>query len=175
MAVKIKMRLTPQGLVPVSVMGAEDLAKLKYGQIYNIRVTKQRSRKAHNFYFEVIRRAAEHWPEGVAPEPKGDENLLRAWLQCKVGNPKRWPFELHQSKMAIDMLTYFESEDRYAFYEEMMIDGDPKIVVFAPESIAEDEMDELEFEPLRRKVFEFIEMVMGTTINDMMRESDKAA
>jgi hypothetical protein len=175
MAEKLKMRRSGDGLLPVSKMGLEDIHKLKPGGIYNVRITKQRSRRAHNFYFEVIRRAAFLWPEGVAPCPNGDEDLLRAWLQCKVGKPKRWVFDVEQGEMAVGLVKYIQGEDKYCFHEGMQIDGVDKIVVFAPESIAEDEMDELEFTPLRQAVFEFIEITLGVKIDELMTDSDKAA
>ncbi len=166
----------PHGLAPKRRIDADLLAAMKPGP-YKAKITKLRSQKAHNLYFKAIEVAAEQWPSNLEPEPKGDAELLRAWLQCTAGPKWRksldFPPETHE--LIVTLIQEIRGEGRYAFVDPVVTTKGPKLRCTIPLSIAHDAMDEDEFAPLREGVFEIIELTFGKTVNDLVAEAQMAA
>ena len=165
----------PQGLAPKRRIDAELLAGLKPGA-YKAKISKLRSIKADRLYHCAIEVAADNWPEGEEPEPKGDKELLRAWLQCKAGPNWRksadFPWDTRHS--AIFLIEHLVGEGRYAFTERIDTDQGPKFRVHVPLSINHDNMDDEEFQPLRAAVLEMLELKFNCSALELVAHGEAA-
>lgn len=175
MAIRVRMRRWNDAeggphFTPARRIDAEFINELKPGEYVN-KISRLRSRKAHNYYFLAIDRACENWPRQDEPCPEGDEKKLRAWLQCKAG-PK-WRKNIdgppESVEMAIKIIEALAGEGRYAFVDTVvMTDAGPKLRVHIPVSVNEYDMPGDEFIELETAVFEVLELKFGCTIQELI-------
>lgn len=159
-------------LTPVRPVDIKALAKLPIGKPLRNSITRPRNGKVHRLYFAAIAAAAKHWPEGAEPEPEGDADLLRAWLQCKAGYARRRFFPVAAKDAVIALIQDIRGDDKYAFVKEVQVDGEPGLVVFIPMSIDYGTLDEKEFEPIKQPVFEIIESMMECSVKELVEADD---
>lgn len=174
MSVRLLVHPTSQGLAPARRIDAELIAKIKPGK-YLAKLSKPRNSLVHRLFFASIAAAALHWPEGVEPEPEGDEKLLRAWLLCKAGYSEKKDFPPSAVEGVIWLIERLRGENRYAFVKDVVTDEGPKLRVYVPQSIAYREIDEDRFRPIKEAVFEIIEEVIGVPADQVLRETEEAA
>lgn len=138
-------------------------------RIYRCRLTKPRNPLVHNLYFAAIASAAKRWPDNLEPQPEGNEKLLRAWLQCKAGYCTRKTFPLAAKDAVIWLLGEVRADDKFAFVKEVIVDGEPHLGVFIPDSIAYEELDDIAFAPIKDAVFARIEDVFGMDVKALIK------
>ncbi|MBP8235146.1 MAG: hypothetical protein KAY22_22875, partial [Rhizorhabdus sp.] len=160
-------------LIPARVADAVELEKLALKKSdalrpYRCRLTHPRNGLVHRTYFAAIAAAAKRWPEGMEPQPEGNADLLRAWLQCKAGRFTRRTAPVAAKDTVIWLLGEIRDADKYAFVKEVLVDGEPHLGIFVPDSVAYDEMDDTEFEPLKTAVFTRIEEVFGMDVKTLI-------
>jgi hypothetical protein len=177
MAINIIVKRTGKALLPVRRGDEEALLKMADGVPYRAKLSKHRSVKGNNFYFRAIARACENWPHGQEPEPEGDSELLRAWLQCRAGPEWRMSqdFPVEAAAAVMWLLEHIRADNKYAFIKTVTTEEGPKLRVLIPKSTAFDQMDEEENAPLRKAVFEIIESVIGVKVEDLVYEAESAA
>jgi hypothetical protein len=160
-------------LVPVYPLDKERLATVSPGREYRIKLTIPRSSRRHRFYFAAIRAAAHHWPENIDPCPDGDEELLRAWLQCKSGHHEPTiDFPLEATQSVSQLIERIRGDGKYAFIKPVETKDGPQLRVFIPLSIAHDKMDEQEFDPIARGAIHWIEAIVGVPVDKLVAEHD---
>lgn len=161
-----------KALLPLRPVDMKAFVKLEIGKPFKATITMPRNRKVDRLYFAAIRAAAKTWPEGVEPQPEGDEDLLRAWLQCRVGYCKRRRWPVSAKEMVIELIKDVRADDKYAFVKECLWDGQPALEVLIPLSIDYNTLDEKAFEPIKTPVFDLIESVMGCTVKQLVEADD---
>ena len=159
-------------MTPVRAVDLKALEGLPTGVSLKAKISKPRNRLVHRLYFAAIAAAAKHWPHGVEPEPEGDADRLRAWLQCKAGHAIRIVFPVTAKDAVIALIENMTSKDKYAFTKEGVIAGEPALAVFLPLSIDYSTLDEAEFAPTKTAVFEIIEATLGVTVKQLVEADD---
>lgn len=150
------------------------MGMLTEGKPLKCKLTNPRNPKVHRLYFSAIAAAAKHWPEGEEPEPGGDADLLRAWLQVKAGYAIRRVFDVEAMPVLIALISDIRASDKYAFVKQTkLISGEPAAVAFIPLSISYAELDDAAFEPIKSSVFDIIESVLGCTITQLVEADEK--
>jgi hypothetical protein len=177
MATTLQIRREGNLLLPMRPNDSLMMQQLPEGKAFKAKVTKLRSSKANRFYFKVLDLAAFHWPSGLEPEPEGDANLLRAYLQCQAGPEFSWKidFPVEAYKSVIEMIERTRAKDVFAFVKTIKTDQGDKLRVYIPESTAFDMMEEAVNIKLRRLVFEQIEIVLGKPVEQLVKESEMVA
>lgn len=159
-------RVSPENdlLMPLRDVDREAIRKMPMSPLHGD-VKRRRNLKAHNLYHAVIDEACNQWPHGADPDPKGDVDVLRYWLQYKAGPEfchRDGPFRPEQLAVIVSLLRHAQREDRAAFVEQTFDEsGEPAIYVFTPDSEAFENMTEDTSAKLRRGVFELIELTLG--------------
>ncbi len=173
----IQMRRSGRALLPV---GADDEARilaLPPETILSVRISRPRMPKTHQTFFQVIAKALKHWPPGHDPHPAdGDEEMLRAWLLCRVRYCDVFDFPLSGNAVVdaaavsgiVKLIERVRSEDTFAFVRQGTVDGGPAMRAFVPKSMDWDTLDELDFRPIKDKVFGEIEHIIGCRIEDLL-------
>lgn len=165
-------------LVPVRAKDNEALERYPLATWLNGRVTRPRNPKTHRTYFKVIALAATMWPEGHEPEPDGDENHLRAWLQCKAGRCHWYDFRVDDIDTVSALIRDVRGDGKFAFLKCVPVrphrGAEPvdKLRVYIPDTIEYEALDEDQFKPIKDKVFEIIEQVLGTTVKELLEHAD---
>jgi hypothetical protein len=149
---------------------------------------RPRSPKDHRRFFGAIAAAFFHWPEGHEFRPESAEHL-RAWLLCKAGYHKVDVVEIPDdllddlppaiqvtvlnilSKIVHRSVQIAKSDDEFAFERE----HNNCVAVFKPRSIAFDTLDQNGFGALREAVEEVIEGELGITVDQLLKETERAA
>lgn len=149
---------------------------------------RPRSPADHRRFFAAIGAAFHHWPERHAFKPESAEHL-RAWLLCKAGYHKVDVVEipddllddLPQDLQVVVLnilgaivhksIEVAKADDEFAFERA----HNNSIAVFKPRSIAFDNLDQKGFSTLREAVEEVIEGELGIKVEDLLRETERAA
>ncbi len=150
-----------------------DIGMLTEGKPLKCRLTNPRNPKVHRLYFSAIAAAAKHWPEGAEPEPGGDADLLRAWLQVKAGYAIKRVFSVEAMPVLIALIGDVRASDKYAFVKQTTVAGEPAAVAFIPLSISYAELDDEAFAPIKSSVFDIIESTLGCTITQLVEADEK--
>jgi hypothetical protein len=168
-------------LYPVRAWDAEALKRYPVNTWLNGRLSQPRNPKTHRLYFKVIAIAAALWPEGHEPEPKGDADHLRAWLQCKAGCCHWYDFRTDDTDTVIAFMKDIRGEGKFAFAEGIQVTplhgGSPpidKLRIYVPDTIEYDAMGEDKFRPIKDAVFEIIEMVLGVKVEILLKNAEHA-
>lgn len=173
----IQMRRKGSTLIPVGAADEERIRLLPEMMPVGVRISRPRSRKVHATFFQVIEEAVREWPAGAEPYPApGDEEMLRAWLLCRVKQCHTYDFPLTgdpvidaaMSASVVKLIESVRADDKFAFVREGRIKDHPTIRVFVPKSINWDEVDELEFRPIKDRVFGEIEHVLKCPIDHLL-------
>lgn len=173
----IQMRRKDSLLIPVGAADEERIRALPEMTPVAVRISKARSRKVHATFFQAIAEALPRWPAGEEPYPApGDEEMLRAWLLCRVKQCHTYDFPLTgdpitdraMSSAVVKLIESVRADDKFAFVREGRIKDHPAIRVFVPKSINWDEVDELEFRPIKDRVFGEIEHILGCPIDHLL-------
>ena len=176
MPLHLNMRRDGKTLIPSGELDAKLLERLPENRNLTVKASQPRSNKAQNYYHHVIQLAADHWPHGVEPEPEGDKELLRAWLECMAG-PKWRNTRDFPPEMAGDIVWLMRelAGSRYAFVKAVETEEGPKLRVYVPKSTKYHKMDEAEFTPLRDEVFRIIEGTLDVTVQQLVIEAEQTA
>jgi hypothetical protein len=132
---------------------------------------KQRSAKAHRFFFAVISEAFYHWP-AAHPFQADNAEHLRAWLLCKTKHRTIIGERLHQDDGDVVRMQQFvqraiaESRNHYCFVA--VFNG--ALVVLSPKSIDWNTLDEKAFAPIRNDVFDVIVKETGLDIEELIKQ-----
>jgi hypothetical protein len=170
-------------LIPVRPKDGEALKKLPVGTWLNGRITQPRNPKTHRLYFKVIALACAMWPDDLepfGPDQAKDEDLLRAWLQCKAQYCHWWDFSPENYQAVIGLMKDIRGENKFCFVRPINLrldDGEfaNRLRVYVPDSIEYEKLGEEEFRPIKESVFEIIQMVLGVTIEDLLKAAKEAA
>jgi hypothetical protein len=172
---RIGVRRSGDALVPLNPQDLEILHEMKENVVHLARITRRRNRKAHNLYFKVIEVATKHWPQDRDPRPEGNEEKLRAWLQCKAGHCEQHMFPPEYQNSVVSLIQSTRNNKQFCFIDPgINDDGEPVIVVSIPYSVDEDTVDEDQFRPVREKVFGIVESVLECSIETLIDYKDTA-
>lgn len=149
---------------------------------------RPRSPADHRRFFAAISAAHMHWPERHSFQPESPSHL-RAWLLCKAGYHKVDVVEIPD-----DLLDHLPQDIQHVVLnilgaivhksiEVAMADDEftferahnNSIAVFKPRSISFDTLDQKGFSALREAVEEVIEGEVGITVEELLRETERAA
>ena len=149
---------------------------------------RPRSPNDHRRFFAAIGAAFHHWPERHSFRPESAEHL-RAWLLCKAGYHKvdvveipddlldHLPEEIQHVVLNIlgaivhKSIEVAKADDEFTFERA----HNNSIAVFKPRSIAFDTLDQKGFGALREAVEEVIEGELGITVDQILKETERAA
>jgi hypothetical protein len=163
-------------LVPASALDKRLFEEnIKPGKKLFVRVTQARSSRHHRFYFALIRAATYFWPDNTEPNPGTDEDLLRAWLQCKAGwhlKPKDFPVDAIDA--VIWLMENVRGEDKYSFVKTVHTADGPMLRVYIPTTVNYDETGEEDFAPVVRVAVEIIEATIGASAKEILLKYDEA-
>lgn len=172
MPIQFHVKREGKTLVPFRKVDEAALEKLPERRPIAITASKPRSWQAQKLFHSVIAIACDNWPEGIEPNPEGNKELLRAWLECMAGPKWRrtidFPVEVAEGIVA---LMRELAGDKYAFVKPIEVDGEPRLRVYVPKSTRYRQMDEAEFSPLRDEVFRIIEATLGVPIEQLLAEA----
>lgn len=77
---------TPQGLKPCDDEDYEKKKKLKIGEVYRVKITKERNYEFHKKYFALISLAWEYQNERTSEFFKSDIELFRKTIEISAGH-----------------------------------------------------------------------------------------
>lgn len=187
------MKRVGRALLPANADAEAKLSKLPEGRPLKNTVKLPRSTPAHRMFFAVIAAAAQHWPHDTDPDPEGDAELLRAWLLIRALHRDVITFPFPDDEKGRQMTTasvsHFVNKLRargeYPFIrvgEAKLADEEtgeitelPAVHVFIAKSMDYDHLDESGFIPIRQKVYDDIEAIVGVRVDDLARETEAAA
>ena len=173
----IQMRRSGSTLLPVGALDEARIKALPEMVPVAVKITRPRNPKVHRSFFQAIAEALVQWPHGAEPYPApGDEEMLRAWLLCRVRQCHTYDFPLTGDPVAdgvvsssvVKLIESVRADDKFAFVRQGAVDGSPAIRVFVPKSINWDEIDELAFRPIKDGVFAEIEHILGCPIDHLL-------
>lgn len=130
-----------------------------------VALRKSRSPKAHRFFFAMIQKAFDNWPERHDFQPDNPEHL-RAWLLVKAKYRTIVNEPLEANAITIDQMADFVSKaletsrEKYTF----VTIHNGAIVILAPRSIDWATLDEKEFQPVSNAVLGVIEAEAGIQV-----------
>lgn len=149
---------------------------------------RPRSPADHRRFFASIAAAHLHWPENHSFQPESPSHL-RAWLLCKAGYHKVDVVEIPDDLLddlpqdvqhvVLNILGVIvhksievaKADDEFAFERA----HNNTIAVFKPRSIAFDTLDQKGFGTLREAVEEVIEGELGVSVDQLLKETERAA
>ena len=132
-----------------------------------------RNRERHNLFFAILGPALAQWPESHSFQPMSQEHL-RAWLLVEAGWCTTRDLEIGgpSKQHAANALRFFmDSADGHRFFS-MTAKG---IRERKPKSIAWGKCREAEFQTIMNTSAQIIEEAIGVPIEQLKRETEKAA
>jgi len=153
---------TAQGLVPATEADREAVQKWKAGQVIHGKFTRMRNGKFHGKFFSMLDLAWEYWEPvgGLIPrqEMRGILGLAK-YFEAQSGKPGQLSHAVEAYISGLQEARAVE-KSREAFREWVTIEAGHFHLIQTPEgirkkakSISWASMDETEFEPLYRDVF----------------------
>lgn len=158
---------TAQGLVPATEADRETMQKWKAGQVIHGKFTKMRNAKFHGKFFSMLDLAWEYWEPvgGLVPrqELRGIQGLAK-FFEKASGKPGQLSEAVaaYVAQIEAERAERFPSVDksREAFRDWITIEAGHFHLVQTPDGIRKERksiswasMDDTEFEPLYRDVF----------------------
>lgn len=175
MKTSLFLRRRQSVLLPLDAGDERELRLWPEDKPIKAKLSIPRRTKNHRHFFAVIASATAHWPEGAEPDPNGDPERLRAYLLCKAGYAEFFDFPPIASRSVVALMEKFRGDGTHSFVRAGSIGGEPVIRVFAPKSIAWDELDEQRFNEIKQRVFSHIEHVLGVPADQLVRRDMEAA
>jgi hypothetical protein len=177
------LRRLGRAMVPANAEAETQINKLPEGRPVKAKIALRRSMPAHRLFFACVAAAAEHWPDGVEPEPEGDAELLRAWLLIRAGHADRIDFPIPdddiqaQVMMAsvTDLINRLRTRGEFPWIRTGEKNGQAMVRVFISKSMNCEALDETAFAPIRQHCFDTIEAIVGVRIEDLAMESEAVA
>lgn len=147
---------------------------------------KQRSAPDHRRFFAAIRAAANQWPQDHIFQPEGTtahakSEHLRKFLLVKAGHRERQelPLEFAADQPGLTRLISVAIKaamDRGGGYVEVATAPDGgAVAIYSAKSIDYRTLSQSEFGSVRSSVEELIESVIGVSVDDLLKEEERAA
>lgn len=142
---------------------------LKQCPYCNATLGKPRSLKAHRYFFALIQRAFENWPDDETAFQPDSLDHLRAWLLVKAKHRTIIAMEPGEEQVAflIRLLALTRASGGFAFPAE----HNGQIVIATPKSISWSELDQPSFAPIAESVYRIIEDVLGTDLKTLKAQA----
>lgn len=132
---------------------------------------RQRSDAEHNLFFAVVAQAWETWPERVEFQPTSDDHL-RGWLLIEVGHSLSadldGPANITVRNLATlrHLLRSLDTASDTALVAMRLFETKTGVRVVIPKSMKRRVIGKREFEDVANKVFDLIEALTGTSVDE---------
>ena len=168
-----------RSLVPADAEAEADIERIPFGDIVNVKITRQRSSKHHRFFHALCRAAFENLPQSMAGKFDNAKHLRYA-IEVRVGYCHRDTIQFEdgmseaQHKALMKVLRAKAALDRAQGIYSWFTPEDGGIAIIRPRSIAFDAADETEFTDMTRKAVLLIEQITGISVDDLCPDTETA-